>query len=130
MTREEAKRIAMGLRTDFKCESDTMVDFFDTIIKALEQEPCEDAVSRQAAIDAMYSICGDGTLKENEWRDNPHIDSIIDALNELPSVSTEKIGHWVKSKDGYMRCDYCGSRGSAIKARFCHHCGAKMEVEE
>lgn len=51
MTREEAKRIAMGLRTDFKCESDTMVDFCDTIIKALEQEPCEDAISRQTAID-------------------------------------------------------------------------------
>lgn len=53
-------------------------------------EQSEDAISRQAAIDAMYSLCGDGTLKENEWRDNPHIDSIIDALKDLPSVSTEK----------------------------------------
>ena len=35
-------------------------------------------------------------------------------------------GKWVKSKDGYTRCDQCGSRGSAIKARFCHHCGADM----
>lgn len=35
-------------------------------------------------------------------------------------------GKWVKSKDGYTRCDQCGSRGSAIKARFCHHCGAEM----
>lgn len=35
-------------------------------------------------------------------------------------------GRWVKSKDGYTRCDQCGSRGSAIKARFCHHCGADM----
>lgn len=35
-------------------------------------------------------------------------------------------GEWVKSKDGYTRCDQCGSRGSAIKARFCHHCGAEM----
>ena len=35
-------------------------------------------------------------------------------------------GKWVKSKDGYTRCDKCGSRGSAIKARFCHHCGADM----
>lgn len=41
-----------------------------------------------------------------------------------------KTGHWIKSKDGYMRCDKCGSRGSAIKARFCHHCGARMESEE
>ena len=39
MTREEAIRLATGLRTDFKCESETMVDFCNTIIKALEQEP-------------------------------------------------------------------------------------------
>ena len=47
MKREEAIRIATGLRTDFKCESETMVDFCNTIIKALKQkEPCEDCVSR------------------------------------------------------------------------------------
>lgn len=50
----------------------------------------------------------------------------IKALEQEP-----KTGHWTKSKDGYMRCDQCGSRGSAIKARFCHHCGAKMvELKE
>jgi len=44
MKTEEAKRIAMGLRTDFKCESDTMVDFCNTIIKALEQYPVLDKI--------------------------------------------------------------------------------------
>ena len=39
MTREEAKRIAQGLITDFKCESETMVEFCNVAIKALEQEP-------------------------------------------------------------------------------------------
>lgn len=39
MTKEEVIRIATGLRTDFKCESNTMVDFCNTIIKALKQEP-------------------------------------------------------------------------------------------
>lgn len=38
MTREEAIRFAMNLRINFKCESDIMVDFCNTIIKALEQE--------------------------------------------------------------------------------------------
>lgn len=37
MTNKEAIKIATGLRTDFKCESDTMVDFCDTVIEALEQ---------------------------------------------------------------------------------------------
>jgi hypothetical protein len=44
MKNEEAKRIAIGLRTDFKCESDTMVDFCNTVIKALEQEPILDKI--------------------------------------------------------------------------------------
>ena len=39
MKNEEAKRIAIGLRTDFKCGSGTIVDFCNTVIKALEQEP-------------------------------------------------------------------------------------------
>ena len=38
MTNEEAMRIAQGLITDFKCESDTMVDFCNTVIKALKKE--------------------------------------------------------------------------------------------
>lgn len=42
MTNEEAKRIAIGLRTDFKCKSNTMVDFCNTIIKTLGQtSPCD-----------------------------------------------------------------------------------------
>lgn len=37
MTNKEAIKIATGLRTDFKCESDTMADFCNTVIEALEQ---------------------------------------------------------------------------------------------
>lgn len=38
MTREEIIRLATGLRTDFKCESDTMVDFCNSIIRELEEK--------------------------------------------------------------------------------------------
>jgi len=54
MTREEAKRIATGLRTDFKCESETMVEFCNTVIKALEQEPILDKI--RAEIEAKCCI--------------------------------------------------------------------------
>lgn len=47
MTNEEAIRIATGLRTDFKCKSNTMVDFCNTIIKALEQEDILDKVKTE-----------------------------------------------------------------------------------
>ena len=38
MTNEEAIRIAQGLITDFKCESETMVEFCNVVIKALKQQ--------------------------------------------------------------------------------------------
>ena len=56
-------------------------------------------------------------------------DEVVEMALEIIDKYAEqepKTGHWIKSKDGYMRCDQCGSRGSAIKARFCHHCGARM----
>ena len=47
----------------------------------------EDCISRRAALDAMYALCDTGeTLRENPWRDNPHIDAIIDAIENLPTV--------------------------------------------
>lgn len=55
-----------------------------------ESQPCEDAISRQAVIDAMYALCNTGeTLKENPWRDNPHIDAITDAIEDLPLVHSQ-----------------------------------------
>ena len=50
-------------------------------------------------------------------------------IKDAPTVEERPHGKWVKSKDGYTRCDQCGSRGNAIKANFCHHCGADMRQE-
>ena len=65
--------------------------FLANLMNVLEkqmQEPCEDCVSREAVIQAMYDLCDTGeTLKENVWRDNPHIDTIIDTIENLPSVN-------------------------------------------
>ena len=47
MTREEAKRIAQGLITDFKCESQTMVEFCNVVIEALEQESILDTIKAE-----------------------------------------------------------------------------------
>lgn len=90
-------------------------------------KPCNDAISRQDVLNILDDMVKD-YVKENDFDKAQGVAWV--KVQKLPSVSTKKTGHWVKSKDGYMRCDYCGSRGSAIKARFCHHCGAKMEVEE
>ena len=87
----------------------TTEDFRDGCLESIEaligegeiydidySEPCEDAISRQAVLDAMYALCNTGeTLKENPWRDNPHIDAITDAIDDLPPVNPQpKTGHW------------------------------------
>ena len=135
MTKEEAKRIAQGLITDFKCESETMVEFCNVIIKALEQEPCEDAISRNAVLEkAVY------TETEEGWCGYT-VD--VDYIKSLPSVTSEpKTGHWIE-KDGfdgdtYYDCSECGESWTTIEGnpwnngmKYFPNCGAKMEeVEE
>lgn len=96
-------------------------DVVQILDKYAEQEPCDDAVSREAILKQLRGCLTGG---ETEYQ------YVKLHINNIPSVRPqEQTGHWIKSKDGYMRCDQCGSRGSAIKARFCHHCGAKMESE-
>ena len=103
-------------------------------IKALEQEPCEDVVSRQAVIDEIefYQI-------------NPqHFDfvSLIDNIKDLPPVTSEcKKGKWInksqKSGCGITfvasECTCCGKKTlfncDELIYRYCPNCGAEMESE-
>ena len=131
MTREEAIRLATGLRTDFKCESKTMVDFCNTIIQALEKEPYEDAISRQAVLDAFWKL-------NIELRPNT-INAILNMVNNLPSVNTKKTGRWIRYKEfenGYyhIKCSECEQYwsidGHAKTFKYCFNCGAKMAESE
>ena len=116
----------------------------DMAIKALEQQPCEDAISRQAAIE----------VAKQYW----YKPDIAGTLEELPSVHPKpKTGHWIGTrrvgcgfgeykeyivpiKDGIVtdscHCSECGewltrSDEYECSARYCPNCGAKMEeVEE
>lgn len=130
MTREEAlaelnkamDEISLGSYTYDGLERSIALEM---AINALRAEPCDDVVSRQAVLNEIDDTNRRGGFgcKLSYTRCRVHIE-------QLPPVRPqEQTGHWIKSKDGYMRCDQCGSRGSAIKARFCHHCGAKMESE-
>ncbi len=60
MTREEAIRIAQGLITDFKCESETMVDFCNTVIKALEQTRWISVSERLPEVDVDVFVTDNG----------------------------------------------------------------------
>lgn len=139
MTREDAKTWLNKLyaRTDITDEYGDMEDMqpyeeaVDMAIKALSQEPCDDVISREDAIKVTCNDCQYDKCRYRESKEYCDCCGYIDRLRVLPSVQPKaKTGRWIKTKDGYMRCDQCGSRGSAIKARYCHHCGAKMIGEE
>ena len=134
MKKEEASFILTNI--DRRVCDKELNEALDMAIKALEQEPCEDAISRQAVLDAMYALCDTGkNLEENPWRDNLHIDAIADAIDNLPPVTPQpKAGHWIDIMVGDMpaqACDQCNTfyplayTGGGHK--YCPNCGIKMQ---
>lgn len=130
MTREEATK---WLKT-FKGNTGMaeLSQAFDVAIKALEQEPCEDCISREA-------------VEKITWEESSYIDP-INALTEvrekvraLPPVTPQpKVGRWIAEINDYgevmgWHCDKCYEDSgftTTCKWDFCPNCGAKMEVEE
>ena len=78
-----------------------------------EEEPCDDAVSRQAIM----------KLKRHNLVEGQFV-SLYD-IEQLPSVRPqEQTGHWIK-KDGYSDCSECGSH-IVTEWDYCPNCGARM----
>lgn len=128
MTREDAFEIwlpiiKMGVKSMPECS-----EALDMAIKALKQEPCDDAISREAVIDIIEDVC---PIYGNDYR---YI--LRDKVNELPPVTAEKVGQWIdiqyfKADDTYYRpkCPFCSIEPKEY-SNYCPNCGAKMEVEE
>lgn len=147
MTREEAIALLKSRVDLIKSNYPEIDDYCEALemaiqaIQTLEQEPCGkdinvpaiDAISRQAVLDAMYALCDTGeSLKENPWRDNPHIVAITDAIDNLPPVTPQpKTGHWIIIDDCerfIAKCSECGRiEDSRMISKYSYcHCGAKM----
>ena len=104
------------------------------ILEKQMQEPSDDFISRQLAIDTMAKL-------EQEDIDTYGCsipegfdgERAIEALKQLPSVKQEpKTGHWILDEtDNSITCDKCGcliwandiSNGEAY---YCPNCGARM----
>ncbi len=120
MTREEAIVRLKGLYGNgYPLQEEAL----DMSIKALEQEPCEDAISRQAVLDCLTA----SSLKK--------FDFILDArdkIKNLPPVNPTKTGHWKAKSFHELFCDNCGfdfdiMRNDFIdKMHYCPNCGVKM----
>lgn len=99
-----------------------------TRLLSLEQEPCEDCVSRDAVLEALY---------DHEYKKDIRKD-----IEALPSVyPKQRMGQWIdeglyaEGRDSHFyRCSECGFstiRCKDERPNYCPDCGAKMqEVNE
>lgn len=150
MTREEAIKL-LTQYIDYDAETP---DYYEmekackVAIKALEQEPCGDAISRQAVLDEIQSAYDSEPLTdEANGVDYINKEMIEDFVESLPPVTPRepKMGHWewvqydYDPNIGNWHCSEC--RNIVVKCvskneiggipiyNYCPNCGAKMESE-
>jgi len=63
------------------------------------------------------------------------IEAVMDYVKEMPTVEAEPVrhGHWVRNDNGTYSCSECQSwipNEQHYYARYCLHCGAKMDEEK
>ena len=118
MTNNEAKRKVRGYLTDM-LPSDCS-DEIDEIMKALEQQPCEDCISRAYIKPIIEEL-------EYDQIDNDYVLSLLSDIKNAPSITPErpkgkwirvvdKAGHWV------WECDCKWQQRFATN--FCPNCGS------
>ena len=115
------------------CDHTMQDDVIETIIKALEQQPCEDCISRQATVERLCKVA-DFMNEKREGSGSPYIMAALfiqDNKYEFPSVTPkEKTGKWqIIEGLGYYTCSVCKC-DSDVNSSYCPNCGAKMEGEE
>lgn len=110
---------------DKEYTADEEYEAYQRAIDALEQEPCEDVISRENAIIQL------------SW-DFPNLElpKIKESLDKLPLVTPQqKYGKWIKTKlsvsDGSfnvgVRCSRCGYVTVVDDFNFCPNCGSAMK---
>ena len=106
MTNKEAIKELKILREDYWNEYEDPMLAVDMAIKALEQEPCENAINIQAAIDIVRHECGEwkGLAKE-----------IIKQFNGLPPVQPKyNTSEWCHDYKEYNHDKHCCPRFNRV----------------
>ena len=130
MTRKEAKReidnIDFYLQHHTDDYSERSHDAMMMAIQSLSQEPCDDAISREALIAKLTEL-----IKTE--RSTIEIKAkLIPMIEQLPSV-TQKSGKWITDEPTVLEpyvCSECGIFHNGKYKNFCPNCGAKMESED
>ena len=88
MTNEEAIKILKGAIKKPNTKDGYLGQALDMGIKALEQQPCEDCISRQAVINAIANTCF--WLSADNWEE------LIKCINSIsPINSSENPNKWI-----------------------------------
>ena len=145
MTREEKTSRLKDILSEID-ENDNAVcyltsednELIESAIEALEQESCEDAISRKEALEALkqeeplvWCDGADEIAAYNQWS------SDVDTIKNMPPVQPKpKTGQWVLldecSNSGYY-CSEChkklvkeGYSDTVKKIKYCPNCGRRM----
>ena len=126
----ELKKYTLGKKNTEKVEINVLK--LNRIIKALEQEPCEDAISRKWLKNAIHNFYK-GLIH------TPTEEDIQAYIYVAPSVTPPtKVGVWIEEEDffgdiGY-KCSICNEVFTTIEyepndstMNYCPNCGSKME---
>lgn len=130
MTTEEAINIMKVIvhMLEEKYDTDRVEDALDMAIKALEQQPCEDCISREA-VDEYITKLLSGYLYDEE---RTRLEDLTTFVWELPSVQpTRPTGKWIDIGDEGLvfKCSLCGNKNT-IESNYCPNCGARMTESE
>ena len=134
MTREELlKKIDFEKSWLYDCGifgSDVDIAFHvikNSVIETLEQEECEDCISRKAVIDILNDMTKD-YAKSNDFEKVNGVAWV--KVQKLPSVNPQKTGHWIIEKWNNKEHYSCSSCQHVVDYEPCYHycpyCGAKM----
>ena len=122
-------RISPNIREEHK----QIVKRLSSYKKLLEQEPCDDCISR-SHFDERVRVAGGMAEYEvsDDFKDG--VLTVLEMLKTEPSIQPKpKTGHWIRMK-AYEKwgCSECSTvfRFTFKEHNYCPNCGAKMEVEE
>lgn len=130
MTKEEAiKRLTdmhkfsglLGIKTRDKQALSMGID-------ALEQEPCEDAISKEEALKNIPKIIGG----QNDFADciRDSVETVINSCNTIQPKA--KVGKWIRVDKTKVKCSECDithfiAQYPMGKINYCPNCGTKMK---
>ena len=121
---EFAKNVAEKVLDEIIYGGKTIREWIEIIIK---QQPCDDAISRQAAIDAIAKIHPIDTEYDCTLYDKL---DVMYVLKDLPPVTPlPKTGKWIRHPFyDYLVCSKClsGAPYKYCETNYCPNCGSRM----